>query len=99
MSLKSNEELIGMQQVSQVVGLTLKRMQAYARPGMSTYELDQYGTNPAGTARCPISPQLTYNFPGLDLHQSERRSLSRYTLHQAVSQRRRSDQRRRVRRI
>lgn len=64
MSLKSNEELIGMQQVSQVVGLTLKRMQAYARPGMSTYELDQYGRTLLELDGARSAPKLTYNFPG-----------------------------------
>ncbi|RZL17018.1 MAG: type I methionyl aminopeptidase [Pedobacter sp.] len=64
MSLKSEEDLIGMQQISQIVGLTLKRMQEYARPGMSTFELDQYGRQLLELAGARSAPKLTYGFPG-----------------------------------
>lgn len=64
MSLKSEEDLIGMQQISQIVGLTLKRMQEYARPGMSTFELDQYGRQLLELEGARSAPKLTYGFPG-----------------------------------
>jgi methionyl aminopeptidase len=64
MSLKSEEELIGMQQISQVVGETLKLMQQYARPGMSTFELDQYGRQLLEQRGAKSAPKLTYGFPG-----------------------------------
>jgi methionyl aminopeptidase len=64
MSLKSEEDLIGMQQISQVVGSTLKRMQTYARPGMSTLELDQYGGRLLEMHGARSAPKVTYGFPG-----------------------------------
>lgn len=45
MSITNENELTGMQQVSEAVAYTLKKMQAYARVGMSTKELDNYGAN------------------------------------------------------
>ncbi|GAB4039086.1 type I methionyl aminopeptidase [Spirosoma jeollabukense] len=64
MSLKSEEDLTGMQQISQIVGSALKRMQQYARPGMSTLELDQYGRQLLEEHGARSAPKLTYNFPG-----------------------------------
>ncbi|WP_077922655.1 type I methionyl aminopeptidase [Spirosoma sp. 209] len=64
MSLTSEEEWIGMQQISQVVGSTLKRMQAYAQPGMSTLELDRYGRQLLESYGARSAPKLTYGFPG-----------------------------------
>jgi methionyl aminopeptidase len=64
MSLKSEEELLGMQAISQIVGSTLIRMQQYAQPGMSTYELDQYGRQLLEMNGARSAPKLTYNFPG-----------------------------------
>ena len=43
MSITKESELIGMQKISEVVGTTLKLMREYAKVGMSTKELDQYG--------------------------------------------------------
>lgn len=64
MSLKSEEDWIGMQQISQIVGYTLKQMQQYARPGMSTLELDQYGRQLLEQQGARSAPKLTYDFPG-----------------------------------
>lgn len=64
MSLKSEKDLIGMQQISQIVGSTLKRMQQYARPGMSTLELDQYGRYLLEQHGARSAPRLAYGFPG-----------------------------------
>ncbi|QKZ12998.1 type I methionyl aminopeptidase [Spirosoma sp. KUDC1026] len=64
MSLKSEEELIGMQRISQVVGSTLKLMQQYAKPGMSTFELDQYGRHLLEQQGARSAPKLAYDFPG-----------------------------------
>lgn len=55
---------MGMQRISQVVGETLKLMQQYARPGMSTYELDQYGRHLLEGRGARSAPKLTYDFPG-----------------------------------
>ncbi|GAB3273692.1 type I methionyl aminopeptidase [Larkinella harenae] len=64
MSLQSQEDLIGMQQISQIVGSTLRLMQQYARPGMSTLELDQYGRKLLEEQGARSAPKLTYGFPG-----------------------------------
>ena len=64
MSLNSEEDLTGMQQISQLVGSTLKRMQQYARPGMSTLELDQHGRQLLELHGARSAPKLTNNFPG-----------------------------------
>jgi len=64
MSLASQEDLVGMQAISEIVGLTLKQMQAYAQPGMSTKELDQYGRKLLEQGGARSAPKLAYNFPG-----------------------------------
>jgi methionyl aminopeptidase len=64
MSLTSKEDLTGMQQISQIVGSTLKRMQQYARPGMSTLDLDQYGRQLLEQHGARSAPKLAYGFPG-----------------------------------
>ena len=64
MSLASNEDLLAMQRVSDVVGTTLKLMREYARPGMSTEELDQYGRKLLEQWGAKSAPKLTYGFPG-----------------------------------
>ena len=43
MSITKESDLVGMQQASNAVAYTLKEMKNYARPGMSTKELDEYG--------------------------------------------------------
>lgn len=53
-----------MQRISEVVGTTLKRMREYARPGMSTLELDEYGGKILSSYGAKSAPRLTYGFPG-----------------------------------
>jgi methionyl aminopeptidase len=62
MSITNENELTGMQQVSEAVAYTLKKMQAYARVGMSTKELDDYGANILESFGAKSAPLLTYNF-------------------------------------
>jgi methionyl aminopeptidase len=64
MSITSPAELAGMQKASQAVAQTLKEMVAYARPGMSTLELDQYGARILESFGGKSAPKLTYGFPG-----------------------------------
>lgn len=64
MSIQSEQELEGMKRVSEVVAVTLKRMQTYARPDMSTKELDEYGGKILSSYGARSAPRLTYNFPG-----------------------------------
>lgn len=64
MSLTSEQELLGMQKISDAVANTLRQMRAYARPGMSTWELDEYGGKLLSELGAKSAPRLTYDFPG-----------------------------------
>lgn len=64
MSITKEAELIGLQKASEAVALTLKEMIAYAQPGMSTKELDEYGAMILKRFGAQSAPYLTYGFPG-----------------------------------
>lgn len=64
MSITKESEWIGMQQAGKAVAYTLKEMLDYARPGMSTKELDDYGAEILSGFGARPAPQLTYEFPG-----------------------------------
>lgn len=64
MSITRESELAGMQKASEAVAHTLKAMTAYAQPGMSTRELDQYGASLLTGFGARSAPILTYRFPG-----------------------------------
>lgn len=64
MSITSAAELEGMKKISEVVARTLREMQAYARPGMSTKQLDDYGAQLLAQAGARSAPHLAYKFPG-----------------------------------
>jgi len=64
MSITSAGELEGMQLISEVVATTLKKMREYAQPGMSTFELDEYGGQLLQEYGAKSAPRLTYGFPG-----------------------------------
>jgi len=64
MSISTESELIGMQQASHAVAITLKNMRDYAKPGMSTQQLDEYGAALLQEMGARSAPLLTYNFPG-----------------------------------
>lgn len=64
MSITTESELIGMKKVSEVVGTTLKLMREYAKVGMSTKELDEYGGNILKSYGAKSAPYKTYGFPG-----------------------------------
>ena len=64
MSITSNAELEGMQQISEAVAVTLRKMREYAQPGMSTKELDTYGGQILKEYGARSAPKLTYGFPG-----------------------------------
>ncbi len=64
MSITTEAERIGMQQASDAVAITLKKMRDFARPGMSTKELDEYGGALLSQMGARSAPMLTYNFPG-----------------------------------
>jgi methionyl aminopeptidase len=64
MSISSQADLAGLQRISAAVGTTLKHMRAYARPGMTTKELDDYGGQLLAAWGAKSAPRLTYGFPG-----------------------------------
>ncbi|PNW28720.1 type I methionyl aminopeptidase [Formosa algae] len=64
MSITSESELIGMKKISEVVGTTLKLMREYAKVGMSTKELDLYGSEILKRYGAKSAPYETYGFPG-----------------------------------
>ncbi len=64
MSITKEKELIGMQKVGKAVAYTLKKMIDYAKPGMSTKELDDYGAELLAGFGARSAPKLTYGFPG-----------------------------------
>lgn len=64
MSITKESELIGMKEISEVVGTTLKLMREYAKVGMSTKELDEYGGQLLKDYGAKSAPYETYGFPG-----------------------------------
>lgn len=53
-----------MQKVGEAVACTLKEMADYAKPGMSTKELDEFGARILSGFGAKSAPYLTYGFPG-----------------------------------
>jgi methionyl aminopeptidase len=64
MSITKERDLVGMKKVSKAVALTLKEMINFARPGMSTKELDDFGGRILSKFGAESAPYLTYGFPG-----------------------------------
>ncbi|MBX2906520.1 MAG: type I methionyl aminopeptidase [Taibaiella sp.] len=64
MSITNEAELAGMKKASEAVAHTLKEMTAYAQPGMTTKQLDDYGACILARFGAKSAPYLTYGFPG-----------------------------------
>lgn len=64
MSIKIDEELIGMKKASEAVACTLKEMRNYAKPGITTKQLDDFGAKILSDFGAKSAPYLTYGFPG-----------------------------------
>jgi methionyl aminopeptidase len=64
MSISSPQEFEGMKKVSDAVAITLREMSSFARPGISTYELDMYGKSLLEGFGAASAPFKTYGFPG-----------------------------------
>jgi methionyl aminopeptidase len=64
MVIKTDEELQGMQKVSEAVALTLRKMKDYTQIGMSTKQIDEYGRQILEEMGAKSAPFETYKFPG-----------------------------------
>lgn len=64
MSITKESDLLGMKKASEAVALTLKEMQNYARPGITTKELDDFGRTVLSGFGAKSAPDLSYGFPG-----------------------------------
>lgn len=64
MSITKELELIGMQKASEAVALTLREMIKFAKPGISTKELDEYGAKMLSDFGARSAPYMAYRFPG-----------------------------------
>lgn len=64
MSISSQADLQGIQQISEVVSVTLRKMREYAAVGMDAQELDEYGNDILKSYGAKSAPKLTYGFPG-----------------------------------
>ncbi|WP_257657524.1 type I methionyl aminopeptidase [Parapedobacter lycopersici] len=64
MSISKTAELKALKRVSDVVALTLREMREYARPGMTTKQLDDFGGELLSRFGAKSAPVITYGFPG-----------------------------------
>lgn len=64
MSIESKKDLLGIQQAGSAVAITLRQMQEFAKPGLSTKELDEYGYSILQSFGANPAPHKDYGFPG-----------------------------------
>lgn len=64
MTIRSQDELAGLQRVGRLVAETLAVMEALVMPGVTTLALDQAAERHATAAGARSAPRLTYKFPG-----------------------------------
>jgi len=64
MTITTDEELAGMNKISEAVAITLQKMRDAAKPGMSAKELDDMGGEILNDMGAKSAPRLTYKFPG-----------------------------------
>ncbi len=64
MSITTASELSGMKKASEAVACTLKEMRNFAKPGMTTKDLDNFGGQMLKHFGATSAPNLTYGFPG-----------------------------------
>jgi methionyl aminopeptidase len=64
MTLTNDRELKALKRIGLIVARTLQAMRTYARPGMSTLELDRYGERLLTAAGAVSAPRKAYDFPG-----------------------------------
>jgi len=63
-TIESDTDLKHLYVIGHIVAQVLKKMMAYAEPGMTTKELDEYGGRLLALEGAQSAPQITYNFPG-----------------------------------
>lgn len=64
MSITRENELIGMKKASEAVAYTLREMRNYAKSGMTTKQIDNFGVKILSDFGAKSAPYLTYGFPG-----------------------------------
>lgn len=64
MSITNEAEMAGMKRVSEAVAVTLREMRNFARPGISTRDLDNYGKKILSDLGATSAPFTSYGFPG-----------------------------------
>ncbi len=64
MSIETDQELVAIKAISEIVANTLRLMREYAKPGMSTFDLDEYGGDLLKKQGAKSAPYVTYGFPG-----------------------------------
>ena len=64
MSVESEKDLAALRRVGRVTRLTLERMRASVRPGITTAELDDIGRSVMEEHGARSAPRLFYRFPG-----------------------------------
>lgn len=64
MLITQESELIGMKKASEAVAHTLREMRNFARPGITTKQLDDFGGQILNDLGAKSAPKLTYGFPG-----------------------------------
>lgn len=64
MSIGSPIDFLGISKISRIVAETLKKMKEFARPGMTTKELDDYGKSLLKEYCAHSAPKVVYGFPG-----------------------------------
>jgi methionyl aminopeptidase len=64
MSITTEAELLGMKKASEAVAYTLKEMSNYAKPGMTTKQLDDFGAGLLRSFGANSAPFKAYKFPG-----------------------------------
>lgn len=64
MTIETDSDLQHLHVIGHIVAQVLKKMMAYAEPGMTTRELDHYGGQLLQLEGATSAPMLTYQFPG-----------------------------------
>lgn len=64
MIIKTEKELDSIQQISDIVAITLNKMKEHVKIGMTTKELDNFGAEILKSFGAKSAPFVTYKFPG-----------------------------------